>query len=174
MVVGIKHNTVKLVRYDKEWPKLFEKEARRLKRIFGSDAVAIEHIGSTAVQGLAAKPIIDIMVGVPLMRDHKRYIGLLESAGYIDNPYLFRRDQHIMFSKRKNNIATHHIHVARYGGTVWKNLIGVRDHLRKDRKARAAYLALKKTMQKEYASDRTAYTKSKGQHVRKLLKKLGR
>ena len=166
MTLGVKHNTVKLVKFNKDWAKHFESEKKRLEKILGKHALAIEHIGSTAIHGLKSKPIIDITVGVPSLKLAKKYVKMLENAGYV-NPDIFRQDQHLMFSKRMSGVTTHHIHVVRHKGEIWKNHIGFRDHMRSNSKALKEYLKLKEKMGKKFANDRPGYTKSKEEYVKR-------
>lgn len=76
------NSTVTLAEYDPEWPRLFEREAVRIRGILGEQALVLEHVGSTSVPGLCAKPIIDILLVVPDSADEDRYVPQLEAAGY--------------------------------------------------------------------------------------------
>ena len=77
------HNsTITLVDYDPEWPKLFEREAERIRGVLGEQVLVLEHVGSTSVPGLCAKPIIDILLEVPDSDDEDAYVPALEAAGY--------------------------------------------------------------------------------------------
>jgi GrpB-like predicted nucleotidyltransferase (UPF0157 family) len=85
-VVGelVEHNaTIHLVEYDSEWPRLYEREAARIRAALGPNALQVEHVGSTSVPGLAAKPIIDIVLVVADTRDEDAYVPPLEASGYV-------------------------------------------------------------------------------------------
>lgn len=105
---------VNIVEYDSRWQTLFAQEAERILQALGNDLVAeVEHIGSTAVPGMAAKPIIDIMVGVRSLVDAKSAVPILESLGYVywrENPRLGR----MFFVKGMppyGKQRTHHVHL---------------------------------------------------------------
>jgi GrpB-like predicted nucleotidyltransferase (UPF0157 family) len=102
------HNaTIHLAEYDPEWPVLFEREATRIRAVLGATAVRIEHVGSTAVPGLAAKPVIDIVLVVADSADEDAYVPALESAGYtlrIREPDWF---EHRLFKGPDTNVNVH-------------------------------------------------------------------
>jgi GrpB-like predicted nucleotidyltransferase (UPF0157 family) len=74
---------IRLAEYDTEWPRLFEREAQRIRSALGDKALQVEHAGSTSVPGLAAKPLIDIILVVPDSADEPSYVPALEAAGYV-------------------------------------------------------------------------------------------
>jgi GrpB-like predicted nucleotidyltransferase (UPF0157 family) len=120
-------DTVVLVPYDEAWPSLFVEERVRIERALGSWVEAIEHVGSTAVPGLTAKPILDIMVGVSSLRDAKRCIGPLEQLGY---EYRGEAGVPGRLFFRKGNPKTHHLHVTEIGSEFWERHPVFRDYLR--------------------------------------------
>jgi GrpB-like predicted nucleotidyltransferase (UPF0157 family) len=142
-VLGLTHRTNRLVPYHPGWVEAFETERRRLAAALGPVAVGIEHYGSTAVPGLAAKPILDILVGVlPLgnwQRCREPLIGLgydyAETAG-VPGHYIFGRG-------RDNTERTHLVHVVEFGGESWTTNLAFRDALRTDAALRDAYLRVK-------------------------------
>lgn len=73
---------IQLAEYDPDWPRLFEREATRIREALGDQAIQVEHVGSTSVPGLAAKPLIDILLVVPNSSDEQAYVPAMESAGY--------------------------------------------------------------------------------------------
>jgi GrpB-like predicted nucleotidyltransferase (UPF0157 family) len=120
-------DTVVLVPYDEAWPSLFVEERARIERALGSWAEGIEHVGSTAVPGLAAKPILDIMVGVGSLRDAEQYIRPLEQLCYecrgeagVPGRLFFR----------KGDPRSHHLHVTEIGSEFWERHLVFRDYLR--------------------------------------------
>ena len=132
--------------YDANWPVLFEKEAHRLLRAFGSAALRIEHVGSTSVPGLAAKPVIDIQVSVASLVPHGRYVETMATLGYrhvalggFDLEYPF-------FHKPAQWPSTHHVHLCDAGGEQeWKHL-AFRDYLRAHPQVARAYEAFKREL----------------------------
>src|SRR5687767_7802510 len=111
-LLGLLYGTVELAPYSPEWPRLFEIEARRLRKAFAHLDYEIEHVGSTAVPGLSAKPIIDIAIGVRGLEATEHVIKVLEELGYI-----YRGDGgaesggHILVLQSAPLIRTHHVHV---------------------------------------------------------------
>ena len=118
--------------YDRNWPILFEQESTRIKKALGSFAVAIEHIGSTAVPGLPSKPIIDLLVGVPDLEEAKqRCIEPIRSLGYTYMPeYASWLPGELFFRKGPPGPWTHHVHLMEPSYPRWEALLVFRDYLR--------------------------------------------
>jgi len=158
---------VDVVAYDPSWPELYEREARAIRAALpaGIDA-AIHHIGSTAVPGLAAKPIIDVLLVVDAGAGWDRLVTPLESLDYVwwaDNP----RSDHMFFVKGMPPFGqrrTHHVHVHTPGPDVERRLL-FRDALRSDPREARRYEDLKRELAARHATDRDAYTAAKGDFV---------
>ncbi|MBS1904779.1 MAG: GrpB family protein [Bacteroidetes bacterium] len=148
--------------YDPAWPLRFEAEAAALRTVLG-DAPTIIHIGSTAVEGLAAKPIVDIMIGVHSLDDAATMIAPIVSLGYQYIPeYEAEMPERRYFKKlRADGIHTHHIHLVEAGSPFWERHVYFRDRLRSDRELAAQYADLKKELAERYRNDRVAYTDAK-------------
>jgi len=135
------HNaTITLVGYDPGWPVLFAREAARIRAALGDRAVQVEHVGSTSVPGLAAKPIIDILLAVPDSSDEQAYVLALEAAGYvlrIREPDWF---EHRLF---KGPDADINLHVFTAGAAEIDRMLVFRDWLRVNDADRDAYLQVK-------------------------------
>ena len=167
---------IEIVSYNPSWPRLFEKEKIFLQDNLPDDIVIrIEHFGSTAVPGLSAKPIIDILVEVTSLEEtKKRVVPFLESEGY---EYLWRPTignqppYYAWFIKRNSKgIRSHHIHMVESDSEIWKRLF-FRDYL-KDFPAEAKrYDTLKRTLAKRYSHDRIEYTKQKSAYIQKITDK---
>jgi GrpB-like predicted nucleotidyltransferase (UPF0157 family) len=163
---------VELHPYDPKAPALFEAEADRLAKLLPSGLLlAFHHIGSTAVPGLAAKPIIDIMaLASSLSEARARLVHPLENAGYAfwaANP---ARDR-LFFVKGLPPSAprrTHHLHVVRSDAVLRRHL-AFRDRLRADPAELNRYAALKRTLAARHASDRDAYTAAKASYIADVL-----
>lgn len=125
---------IELVNYDPEWENKFLSEKIKLKKVLGEMAVAIEHIGSTAIPGMMAKPVIDIMIGVNDLRQFDQgHIDLIESLGYqyiqsYEKQMPYRR---FFLKNDENQNRTHHIHLINYPSAWWKRHILFRDYLKK-------------------------------------------
>jgi len=122
------HNaTITLADYDSDWPRLFGREAERIRAALGGKALRIEHVGSTSVPGLPAKPIIDILLVVPDSADESSYVPAMEAAGYvlrIREPDWF---EHRMFKGPDTNI---NLHVFSPGASEIERMLRFRDWLR--------------------------------------------
>jgi len=161
---------VELVDYDPAWPDMFGGMARWLAAAIGPDtALRIEHYGSTAIPGMPAKPVIDILIEIPSFEDAKRRaIPLFNSPLW---EYWWYSD-HMVFIKRETFMGarTHHLHMAPAGHDVWKG-IEFRDWLRTHQADAERYAGLKCRLAAEHRSDREAYTRAKGEFVEEMRRR---
>ncbi|WP_218313678.1 GrpB family protein [Halomonas sp. 18071143] len=156
--------------YDDAWPLLFEQECSRLLRLFPGDFLAIEHIGSTAVPGLSAKPVIDIMAGVEAMPRADALMEPLCQAKYTTsmeyNASLVGRRWLMRWA---NGRRTHHLHLMVYESNEWQKRLAFRDALRGNIDIAQQYERNKWAWAAEFSSDREAYTAAKGDFIREVL-----
>lgn len=158
---------VEIEPYDPAWPGLFEQERRTLLETIGRWlAGPVEHIGSTAVPGLAAKPVIDIMAGVASLDASRPAIAALVSAGYCHFPY--RPDKEHWFCKPSPAFRTHHLHLVPLDSPQWAGALAFRDYLRGHPETAAEYQALKTRLAREFRLDREAYTAAKGPFITRI------
>jgi GrpB-like predicted nucleotidyltransferase (UPF0157 family) len=151
---------VELRDYDPSWPERYAEHAARLREALGQRAVRIEHVGSTSVPGLAAKPIIDIVLEVPDTADEPAYVGDLEAAGYI---LRFREPEwfgHRLFQPDDHGV---NLHVFSGGCPETDRMVAFRDRLRTDDADRELYLQTKRELaardwkyMQQYADAKTA------------------
>lgn len=161
-----------VVPYDSSWPSRFESEKQVLSYVLAQWlAGPIEHVGSTAVPGLAAKPVIDIMVAVENLDASRPAIPAAEALGYIYWPY--KADVMHWFCKPSDAHRTHHLHLVPYGSKLWQARLGFRDALRGDARLAEEYAQLKLHLANKYRYDRETYTQSKTSFVHDVLKSLG-
>ena len=159
--------SVEIVRYDEAWPDLFEEEWRKLLGIIAPWlAGPIEHIGSTAVPGLAAKPVIDIMAGVASLDASRPALPVLAGLDYCYFPY--RPDSEHWFCKPSPLFRTHHLHLVPFGTVQWVGAIAFRDYLRAHPETAAEYQELKTRLAGAFQFDREAYTQAKGPFVTRV------
>ena len=158
---------VEIVAYDHAWPRQFEDERRKLLDAIGPWlAGPIEHIGSTAVAGLAAKPVVDIMAGVASLDASRPALPVLAGLGYCYFPY--RPDSEHWFCKPSPFFRTHHLHLVPVGSPQWTGAIAFRDYLRVHPETAAEYQALKTRLAHEFHLDREAYTQAKAPFVTRI------
>ena len=166
--LGLEDGSVRLVPYESEWPRLFEEEAARIRAALGRRLFGLEHVGSTAVHGLVAKPILDMLGGVPRLEDARDCIELLAEIGYDDMGTEIVPDHHVF---GRGDPRTHHLHLVEHDGERWRVLLGFRDLLRADPKLVASYEDLKLRLADEFHDRRADYTKAKGDFIRSVLAK---
>ena len=159
--------------YDPNWPNLFEQERTRIKNAIGSFAVAIEHVGSTAVPALPSKPIIDLLVGVTSLEEAKeRCIGPIEALGYKYIPeYASWLPGELFFRKGPPGPWTHHVHLMEPSYPRWDALLVFRDYLRAHPDAARAYAAIKRALAVSSKEDIEAYRTGKGIFVEETTAK---
>lgn len=151
-------DAVEIVPYDAEWPGLFGSLRNELKAVLGDKARRIEHVGSTAVPGLAAKPVIDVQVSVVDVEIEATYVQAIES---LRMPLRAREPGHRYFRPPPGEPRAAHIHVCD-AGSRWENdHILFRDYLRERPTARDAYADLKRGLARRYHDDRLAYNEAK-------------
>ena len=151
---------IRIVEHDPEWPAQAEAEMRRITDALGTVAGRIEHVGSTAVPGLAAKPIIDLQLSVARIDPIEAYRGPLERLGYLFVPDPESPDFHL-FAKPAERPRTHHLHVCERGSDHERRHLAVRDFLRSHPDEAAEYEALKRRLAAEHPEDRLAYIEGK-------------
>jgi GrpB-like predicted nucleotidyltransferase (UPF0157 family) len=151
---------IEIVPYDPSWPMLFQREADVLRRALATWLVGpIEHIGSTAVPGLAAKPVIDIMAGVQALDDSRPAVEAATAVGYCYAPYQVELEH--WFCKPSAAFRTHHLHLIPVGSPQWSRPIAFRDYLRAHADEAREYAALKWRLAEAHRLDREAYTQAK-------------
>jgi GrpB-like predicted nucleotidyltransferase (UPF0157 family) len=165
---------IELVDYDPAWPAKFAAERELLRAVLAPWLTGpIEHIGSTAVPGLRAKPVIDIMAPVESLPASRDAIPALTALHYEYWPY--KVELMHWFCKPSDEHRTHHLHIVPTGSDLWRARLAFRDRLRKDPLARAEYAALKNDLAERYHDDREAYTDSKTEFVQRIVaEELGR
>ncbi|PWW00697.1 GrpB-like predicted nucleotidyltransferase (UPF0157 family) [Paenibacillus cellulosilyticus] len=160
--------TVKIEGYNENWPLMFQEEKRQVEEIMTDKAIAIEHIGSTAVPGLSAKTVIDFMVGVKDLAEVEAFIEPLARIGYehvVHKEFPNRR----FFRKGQWRAGTHHLHVYVYGSEEWDHQLAFRDYLRDHSEAMMQYDQLKRELADKYPHDRAAYTNAKHPFITEIL-----
>ena len=155
---------VRIVGHDAAWEHLAAAELRRVADALGVVAVRLEHVGSTAVPGLAAKPILDLQVSVAAMEPRARYVGPLEGLGYLYAPDPASTSRRF-FARPPERPRSHHLHVCEAGGEVEFRHLAVRDFLRTHPDEAGRYAALKQEVAERHPGDRLAYIAGKERYV---------
>jgi GrpB-like predicted nucleotidyltransferase (UPF0157 family) len=159
---------VDIVPYDDLWPERFEAERAILRSVFAGLGAEIEHVGSTAVPGLGAKPVVDIMVGVSNLAEVEKLLPVLEAEDYrYVQAHEARLPERRYFRKPLLGPSTFHLHCVVTGSGFWVRQLAFRDYLRVHPEAAAAYEQLKRTLASRL--NRTDYTEAKGPFIESIL-----
>jgi GrpB-like predicted nucleotidyltransferase (UPF0157 family) len=158
---------VRIVDYDPAWPEEAERELACVAEALGETVVRLDHVGSTSVPGLAAKPIVDLQVSVAALEPQAAYVEPLEAIGYLFVPFATTPEYHF-FGKPAERPRTHHLHVCLAGSHEELRHLAVRDYLRTDREEAARYEAVKRESARLHPEDRVAYMKGKDAFVAEL------
>ena len=150
MSLGLKRGTVQLEPHDKQWDEAAIQTIRKLKSILGDDAIDIQHIGSTAIPAIKAKPVIDIVVGVTdferimLHNEQLQKEGIFYRGSDVEYQILY------VMGDMEKDIRTHHIHVVKWNGTEWKNYIHFRDCLNANENIALQYERVKEELESKF------------------------
>ncbi len=162
-------DVIVIVDYDSLWPEMFEVARRRIAGEIGPWVAQVEHIGSTSVPGLAAKPIIDIMVGLLKLGDAAHCIGPLEALGYEYVPEFEREMPERRYFRMVDSDGrwVHHVHMVEIGGEFWERDLLFRDYLRSHPKMASEYARLKRELAARFVTnDGERYTEAKTPFIR--------
>jgi GrpB-like predicted nucleotidyltransferase (UPF0157 family) len=167
--LGLKHGVNRLVDYDPQWPTAFAEEKLRLENALGPLTKAIEHYGSTSVPGLRAKPIIDILIGVPKLDDWAKCRPPLEALGY-DYAENAGVPGHFIFGRgRDRTERTHLVHVVEYDGSAWRRCLAFRDRLRQNPDLLRDYLQEKERAVATAPEIRSRYNEIKSGFIERIV-----
>lgn len=173
MNLGLKNNEVRLVEYSPKWRDEFERSKNLILDHTHIPENRIEHIGSTSIIGMSAKPIIDIVIGVDdLKKVDKTLFKELEKAGFFR--LKVNRPNEIVLAKfldESYKVKTHFIHLVEYKKDLWHNLIFFRDYLNSNKEDREKYLDIKKKYVSKSSTGIIDYTNYKENFVKEIYKK---
>ena len=169
MELGLRRGTVAVEEHDSAWGSAAEETIAKLRDILRDVLIDAQHVGSTAVRGICAKPIIDIVLGVSDFGELLPLSGVLEENGFI-----FRgqdRPGQYLYVCGDGDYRTHHIHAVIYGSKAWNDYVNLRDYLNCHEEDAQAYSALKRSLAERYPDDRDTYTAMKGAMIGEILAK---
>jgi len=163
---------VEIIDYDPAWQDLYAQEEAGLIQAFSGIDAVIEHVGSTAVEGLGAKPIVDIMVGVERLSQVTDRMSQLDALGYAYCPqYEHDIPDRRFFRKPKDGPHSYHLHCVRLNSEFWKDHIVFRDYLDANPGVAADYLRLKRSLAERFRNNRRAYQKEKALFIDQVMEK---
>jgi len=169
-MIGLKRGSVELLPHQEEWNKNAEDVISELRQLFGNATIDIQHVGSTAIHYICAKPIIDIVIGVRDLNDISPYMKLLEEHGFVFRGEDVAGQMLFVMGDFEKDTRTHHIHAVKWNGTEWNNYINFRDYLNSHPDKAMLYDACKKKMALQFPDDRRSYTEGKQEFIERLLK----
>lgn len=155
--------------YDPTWPAEFAAEEARILQACRGSPIRLEHVGSTAVPGLDAKPIIDILAGCPPRANRAEYVAALRQIGY-DHKGAFGIPGRNYF--RRGSPRSHHVHMVSWSSAFWRRQLAFRDALRADAELRRQYAALKRDLARMFADDVERYAGAKGPFIASVLREV--
>ena len=167
-MLGLEKGFVRLLPHDEHWHQLFDEEKARLQDVIGEFVLSIEHVGSTSVCGIAAKPILDMAVAIENQGNGEKCVAPLENIGYE-----YRGENGIagrFYFNKGFPARTHHLHILPADSEDLKNHLAFRDYLLQNPRAAQEYDRLKKDLAEKYPNDREAYLDGKAEFVQKILK----
>jgi GrpB-like predicted nucleotidyltransferase (UPF0157 family) len=163
-MVGLRRGSVLLVPHRSEWRKLFEEEAARLRSALGEKILRVEHVGSTAVESMEAKPLIDMMAAVESLEDARGLVPALERMGYEHRGDGGVRGR-IFLAKGPRSRRTHHLSLAEPTSDHWQKSLLFRDHLWAHPEVAEEYRNLKRELARKFPEDRDSYTAGKDSFI---------
>ena len=169
-MIGLKRGIVKLVEHNPEWRQSFVREEKKIRKVFGRDALVIQHVGSTAIPRILAKPIIDIALIVPSLQKARHYEKKLKEIGYEIKKNDTRKER-LFFTKGPEEKRTHYLHVGEIGSGYTEDMILFKDYLCKHKDMAKKYSDLKESLAKKYQDKREIYTSKKEKLIREIVKK---
>ncbi|WP_277584387.1 GrpB family protein [Psychrobacillus antarcticus] len=171
MEIGLAKNEVKLYAYTEEWQNEFRKVKQQIMDVTGLEAERIQHIGSTAIKDMPAKPIIDLLVGVDdLAKIEKTLFKELQNIGFL-RLRVERADEIVlaMFTDDTYEVKTHFIHMVDFDKELWRNQLFFRDYLNSNVEAREEYRKIKTTSAKQEDININTYTDLKEPFVKSIF-----
>ena len=165
MSLGLSQHKVEVHPYDPKWPVLYEQEANRLRSALGGWILDIEHIGSTAIPGMPAKPIIDIAIGIRNFEEGLEMVPLMTELGYHFRGEVGVPRRHFyMLGKPR----THHVHVYEFASENWRQRLAFRNALRSNPGKAMEYAALKQKLAEEFPRDIAGYSQGKKDFIERM------
>ncbi|HEX7312751.1 MAG TPA: GrpB family protein [Pyrinomonadaceae bacterium] len=166
LIGGVEKREIRIADYDADWPKRFETHAKVIAEALGDAALRIEHVGSTSVPGLAAKPIIDILVEVRDSANESAYLPRLEAAGYVLRVREPEWNEHRMFRTPEEDV---HIHIYSAGCPEIERNLTFRDRLRRNADDRRRYEQTKRELAAKDWPDMNAYADAKSEVIENII-----
>lgn len=167
--MALKRGIVELEEYNNNWKKEYKEEEKILKEVLGDRIIEIHHIGSTSIEGLKAKPIIDILVVIENLKKIGEIENLLKDYDYTNRGPQGVEDR-MFFAKGPEDARTHYIHFTEPNSNTYYNQVYFKRYLNDHKEYIKKYCNLKCRLAKLYANDRASYTKGKNDFIKEVVK----
>jgi GrpB-like predicted nucleotidyltransferase (UPF0157 family) len=165
-LLGVENNLVRLSEHSSVWAELYREEEKRIRTALGALIIDLQHIGSTAIPGIKAKPVLDMLAGVERLENGLLCKAPLEAIGY---DYIARAgiaNDHVF---GKGAPRTHYLHVVEYAGAKWVNHLLFRDRLRNDLELAQAYENLKQELSSKFSDSHKKYHDAKSEFIDEVV-----
>jgi len=169
-MVGLERGKVELEEHREEWKKEYEREVSRLKDLIGDKILGFEHIGSTAIHRIKAKPIIDMIAIVEDLEDSEMIVSVLEKHGYEHRKNGDLKDR-IFLAKGSEDNRTHYLSLAEKESKFYRRTTAFRDYLKTHAEAAKQYSKLKEKLAGKHQDNRDKYTEEKTEFIEKIIEK---
>ena len=164
-VLGVENNLVRLSEHNSVWAELYRQEEQRIKAAAGEYIVDLQHIGSTSIPGIKAKPVLDMLAGVRDLEQTLQFKEALETIGY---NFIPRAEIATDYVFGKGTPRTHYLHIVKFGDVKWKSHLHFRDRLRTDPELARAYERLKEELSARFSDSQSEYHQGKSQFINEV------
>ena len=168
-MIGLKRHTVKLVSHNDSWSIIFEETKNELLNLIDHLIIDKQHVGSTSINNIKAKPIIDVAILVDNLNVINQMINILEKNGYEYRGDGGEDGGHLFVKCSEPDIRTHHIHIVQKNDIQWENYLYFRDKLNSDQQLAIKYNNLKEQLENKFKENREEYTKAKNGFINKVV-----
>ena len=168
MPMALKRGVVELSDYNPQWKKEYQKEEKLLKKVLGDNIIHIEHVGSTSIEGLKAKPVIDILIVIKSLKDIPKIEELLKDYDYSNRGPQGVEDR-FFFAKGPEDARTHYIHFTEPKSDTYYSLVYFKRYLLEHPEYIEKYCALKQELASKYADERPKYTAGKNDFIKSII-----
>ena len=170
--LGLRKGEVRLSEHNRQWSFVYALIASEISTVTGIHADRIQHVGSTSVEGLAAKPILDIVLGVDAAESVDGVVGHLVESGFIDRGAGEGSIGRLVVRESLPDVRIVHVHIVEYGTRKWRDYVEFRDGLKSDSVMRDQYADVKRTLAERFSEDRKSYRTAKNAFIQKSLQVL--
>ena len=168
MSLGLHRHKVKLVPHDPQWAVLYDTEEKKLWALLDDNVVDIQHVGSTSIPGIVAKPLMSILITVKSLSVAKNWAGVLSKEDY----HIREEDErHLLYAKGPDDKRSYHLHVAPAGSEYAEITVLFRDYLKTHPEIAGKYETVKKELAKKYAHNRVEYGRNKAGFIMEVVEK---